>query len=254
MIAKALLLAMAGIPVAARAQDAAEIIRKAVEQYDRNQQALQNYTYKIHNVTRELDGKGNVKATHTTLSEIMYIDGKRWTHPLEEDGKPLPEAAQRRARKEENVRERASNNPMRYVPIAYDLKIIGQPEVNGRPAWEIHATPRKDYKGPHANVFRNVEGTLWIDRKEGAWVRFEADTSDTISFGWFLARVAKGTWISVERMRVNDEVWAPLVLKLKGRARLALVRSIDQEQESDYSDYKRYRTDSRIVGTSEAPE
>jgi hypothetical protein len=241
------------VSAAARAQDAAEIIRRAVDQYSHNEETLKNYTYKALTVVHDLDGRGKVKATHKTLAEIMYIDGRRWTRTLAIDDKPLPESEQKRGQKEENIRQRASNNPMKYVPLAYDLKIVGQPEVNGRPTWQIRATPRKDYKGPHANVFRNVEGTLWVDKRDGAWVRFEADTSDTISFGLFLARVAKGTRISVERMRVNDEVWAPRVLSLKGSARIALVKSMNEEQESTYSDYKRYRTDAHIVESGEAP-
>jgi hypothetical protein len=239
---------------AGQAQDAAEIIRKAVDQYSRNEETLKNYTYKALTVVRDLDGKGKVKATHKTLAEIMYIDGRRWTRTLAVDDKPLPEAEQKRGQKEENIRQRASNNPMKYVPLAYDLKIVGQPDVNGRSTWQIRATPKNDYKGPHANVFRHVEGTLWVDKQDGAWVRFEADTNDTISFGWFVARVAKGTRISVERMRVNDEVWAPRVLSLKGSARIALVKAMNEEQESTYSDYKKYRTDGRIVESGEAPE
>jgi hypothetical protein len=239
---------------AAPAQDAAEIIRKAVDQYSRNEETLKNYTYKALTVVRDLDGEGRVKSTHRTLAEILYVNGRRLTRTLAIDDKPLPESEQKRGQREENIRQRASNNPMKYVPLAYDLKIVGQPELNGRPSWQIRATPRKDYKGPHANVFRNVEGTLWVDKQDGAWVRFEADTSDTISFGWFVARIGKGTRIDVERMRVNDEVWAPRTLTLKGSARIALVKSMNEEQESTYSDYKKYRTDGRIVESSEAPE
>jgi hypothetical protein len=245
-----LLIAAATLAAAAYAQDAAEIVRKAVDQYSRNQETLRNYTYKSRTVTRDLDGRGKVRATHTTVSEIMFINGRQWTRTLEVDGKPAPHDAN----KEENVRQRASNNPLKYVPLAYDLKIVAQPELNGRPTWEIHATPRKDYKGPHAPVFRNVEGTLWVDKKDDAWVRFEADTRDTISFGLFLARIAKGTRISVERTLVNEEVWAPHALSLKGSARIALVKSLNEEQESTFSDYKRYKTDSRMVDSAEAPE
>jgi hypothetical protein len=123
-----LLIAMATLPGFAAAQDAAEIVRKAVDQYSRNQETLQNYTYKDRTITRDLDGKGHVKGTHSTLSEIMFINGKQLTRTLEIDGKPAPHEAN----KEERARQRASNNPLKYVPLAYDLKIVGQPEINGR--------------------------------------------------------------------------------------------------------------------------
>jgi hypothetical protein len=228
------------------AQDAAAIVRKAVEQYSKNEETLRNYTYTDRTVTDDLDAKGQVKATHSKVMEIMYIDGKQWTRTLEIDGKPVKQSEKKPGRAE-NAELRAANNPFRRIPAAYDLTIVGQPVINGRPTWEIRATPKKDYKGPHASVFRNVEGTLWIDQKDNAWVKFEADTSDTISFGLFIARIAKGTRIHVERVRVNDEVWAPSVVSLKGSARIALVKSINQQQTSRFSDYKKYSTDSHLV-------
>jgi hypothetical protein len=254
MITKLAVYLIVMIPALARAQpatnDAADIVRKAVEQYAKNEETLRNYTYRDRTVIEDLDGKGRVKDTHSKVMEIMYVGGRQFTRTLEEDGKPVKQAEKKPGRTE-NAEMRAANNPFRRVPVAYDLKIVGQPQVNGRLTWEIHAAPKKDYTGPHASVFRNVEGTLWVDQKDNAWVQFEADTSDTISFGLFLARVAKGTRIHVERVRVNDEVWAPSVVSMQGSARLALVKSINQRQNSIFSEYKRYSTDSRLVGTDQ---
>ena len=198
----------------------------------------------------------------------MYIGGRRFTHPLEKDGKPLPAGEekraqetldraaqdaekltpeQRKAREDENYRKHSARDPMSHVPEAYNLTIIGEPEVNGRATWQIHATPRKDYRGQYASLFHNIEGTLWIDKEDYAWVRFDADTTDTISFGFFLARIAKGTRIFVERTRVNEEVWAPRTFSLKASGRFGLLKSINAEQEVSYSEYRRYRTDARLL-------
>jgi hypothetical protein len=250
MITKLSLYLFVMFPLAAQAQDAAEIVRKAVEQYSKNEETLRNYTYKDRTVTEDLDRGGRVKDSHSKLMDIMYISGKRWTRTLEVDGKPVPHP-EKQPGKTENAELRAANNPLRRLPVAYDLKIVAQPEINGRPTWQIKATPKTDYKGPHASVFKNVEGTLWIDQKDNAWVRFEAETSDTISFGLFIARIAKGTHILVERVRVNDEVWAPSHVSMKGSARIALVNGINQQVNSTFSDYKRYSTDSRIVATDQ---
>jgi hypothetical protein len=268
MIAKlTLVLAICLWPAAVLAQDASAIVRRAVDQYAKNDETLRNYTYKALNVERELDGRGKVKATHTTLEEIMYIGGRRWTNPLEKDGKPLPEAElkrnterldravkeaeqltpEQRREREHEARRRSTRETMGHVPEAYDLTIVAEPEIAGRPAWQIHAVPRRDYKGAYASLFRNLEGTLWIDKEDGAWVRFEADTTDTISFGFFLARIARGTRISVERSRLNQEVWAPKTLSLKASARLALLKSVNAEQDITYSDYRRFKTDSRLL-------
>jgi len=263
------------IPATAVAQDAAAIIRKAVDEYEKNDRALRNYTYRSLATDHELDGKGNVKATHTSLEEILYIGGRRFTHPLEKDGKPLPAGEekraqealdhaaqeaekltpeQRKAREDESYRKHSSRDPMSHVPEAYDLTIVGEPEVNGRASWQIHATPKKEYRGQYASLFHNIEGTLWIDKEDYAWVRFDADTTDTISFGWFIARLAKGTRIFVERTRVNEEVWAPYKLSLRASARMALLKSLNTEEEITFSDYRRYRTDARLLEPEQGPE
>ena len=254
-------------PCAAWQPDAAAIVRRAVDQYAKNDETLRNYTYKAFHIERELDGKGAVKTTHTTLDEIMYIGGRRFTNPLEKDGKPLPEAERKRnaekldravqeaakltpeerKAREAETRRRSTRETMGHVPEAYTLTIVAEPQLNGRPTWQVRAVPRRDYKGPYAAVFRNLEGTLWIDKEDSAWVRFEADTTDTISFGFFLAQIGRGTRISVERSRVNQEVWAPKTLSLKASARLALVKSVHAEAEINYSDYRRFKTDSRLL-------
>jgi hypothetical protein len=256
---------------AAHAQTAEAIVRKAVAQYGHNQDVLSNYTYQALSVTKELDGGGQVKATHSTLEDVTYVGGRMHRRRLEKDGKPLPEEEARReresldravreaeklspeerkAREQEGKKQRARQS-MSHVPDACEMAIVGEPEVNGRPAWQIHLTPKRDYHGPDAAVLRHMEGDLWIDKQDFAWVRLEADALDTISFGFFLARIAKGTRVSMERMRLNDEVWALRELKLKGSARLVLVKSFNEEADITFRNYRRFRTDSRLV---EAPE
>jgi hypothetical protein len=71
--------------------------------------------------------------------------------------------------------------------------------------------------------------------------------------GLFLARIGKGTRLSFENFRVNDEVWATKRISLKASARVALMKRLDAEQEMTFSDYRKFQTDSRILPT-EAPD
>jgi hypothetical protein len=268
MIAKLLIFSLAAaLPARALAEDAASIVRKAVDQYTRNEETLRNYTWKSLAVEREFDAKGNVKATHSRLNEVLYIGGQRKVRLLEKDGKPLPEGEakreqekldraareaanlspeQRKAREAENTKQRERES-MRHVPDVYDMAMVREQNVNGRPTWEIHLTPRRDYKGPDAFVYRNIEATVWIDKQDSSWVRMEADARDTIVYGLFIARLAKGMHISMERSRVNDEVWALKSLSMKGSARLALVKNVNADVKVTFSDYRRFSTDSRLV-------
>jgi len=71
---------------------------------------------------------------------------------------------------------------------------------------------------------------------------------DTVSLGWFLARVHKGSRIVVEQTRVNDEVWLPKHIAVKVDVRVALLREFDVNEEQTYRDYKKFRATARIVG------
>jgi hypothetical protein len=270
-IAVWLALAMAIATTAAYAQEASAIVRRSVRVDSRNDRLMRNYTYKVLNEVRVLDSTGQVKATHTTLDEVLYVGGRQYLHPLQKDGKPLPanqakkeqakldsavaEAsrltdAERAKREEEEDRRREKRREdVQYIPDAFDFTVLGEAPLNGRETWQIHAAPRRDYKGPNGSMLRNIEGTIWIDKKDYEWVKVEADVLEPISIGLFLARIGKGTRLSFENFRVNDEIWATKRISLKASARVALMKRLDAEQELTFSDYRKFQTDSRIVPT-----
>ena len=138
------------------------------------------------------------------------------------------------------------------IPDAYDFKLVGETVIDGRPAYEISATPRAGYHGEFKGILHNVEGKLWIDAKDSNWVKVEADVLKPFSLGWLLARVGAGTHLTYEMMRVNNEVWAPKRVLLKASARLVILRKVNVEQELTFSDYRKFQTDSRIVTSGES--
>ena len=56
----------------------------------------------------------------------------------------------------------------------------------------------------------------------------------------------------MEQVHINDEVWFPRVLRLKGSARLVIKR-VNIEQELTFKNFRRFQSDSQIVSTSEVP-
>lgn len=137
------------------------------------------------------------------------------------------------------------------IPNAYDFGLLADTVIDGRPAWEISATPRPGYHGEFRGILHNVEGKLWIDKNDSNWVRVEADVLKPFSLGWLLARVAAGTHLTYEMMRVNDDVWAPKRILLKASARLLMLRKVNAEQELTFTEYRKFQTDSRIVSSTE---
>lgn len=272
MKAALILMILAGI---AAAQDAQSIVARAVAADDHSDRLARDYTYKVRDEISDLDSAGNVKATHTTLDEVLYIGGEQYFRPLEKDGKPIPPA---QAAKEQAKLDRAAAKASRLsdgerdkrladaerdrtkrredykdIPNAFDFKLIGDATVSGRATYEIAARPRAGYHGKGRNIFSSLEGTLWIDKQDFNWVKFEADVLKPFSIGWFLARVAAGTHISYEMMRVNNELWVPKTVSLKASARLALLKRVNVRQTVTFSDYRKFQSDSRIVATGDAP-
>ena len=98
-----------------------------------------------------------------------------------------------------------------------------------------------------------LKGRIWIDKADMQWMKFDVTTTDTISFGLFLARIHKGTHIVVEATRVNDEVWLPKHVAFHIDIKLALLKNYNEDVEQTYRDYKKFRTDTKIMVVGEIP-
>ena len=170
------------------------------------------------------------------------------------DASRLSEAehAKRIADEEQQIAKRRAQ--FKDIPDAFDYTLMGDAVVAGRSTWQISAKPRAGYHGELSGILRNLEGTLWIDKQDYSWVKFEADVLRPFSIGWFLARVAEGTHLSYELMPVGtagSEFWVPRDISLKASARMALVRKVNVEQHVTFSDYRRFETDSRVVSAAD---
>lgn len=274
MKAAALLLLSACIVCA---EDARSLVARAVATDDRSYRLALNYTYKMRDEVDDLDESGAVKSVHSSLDEVLYIGGRRYFRPLAKDGKPIPageaqkeqakldraaaeagglsqtDHAKRLAEEEQQIAKRRAQ--FKDIPWAFDYRMLGDDVVEGRGAWKISASPRPEYHGQLSSILHNLQGTLWIDKQDCSWVKFEADVLHPFSFGFFLARVAEGTHLSYELMPVGtpgkDAFWVPKDISLRATARFALVRKVSVEQKITFSDYRRFQTDARIVSTDE---
>ena len=77
---------------------------------------------------------------------------------------------------------------------------------------------------------------------------------DTVSFGLFIARLHKGSRVVIEQTRVNDEVWLQQHIAVRVDARIALLKDLDVEVDVTDRDYKKFRTDTKIVPIGELRE
>jgi hypothetical protein len=254
------------------------LTRVVAENYRTNYKKQRDYTYIERKVQKKLDGKGQVKSTEVRTYEVMVIYGEQFERLIEKDDKPLSEKDAAREeeriqrevekRKNESEEERAKRQAeeekqreknrefVSDVAEAYNFRLVGSELVNGRDAWVIAGEPRPGFEphGKAAQFLSKFHGRMWIDKSDMQLVKLDVEAMDTVSVGWVLARIHKGTRLVYEQTRVNDEVWLPEHLNFKLDARVALFKGYNEESEQTYRDYRKFRTDARVVGVGEVRE
>jgi hypothetical protein len=248
-----------------------QLFRVAADKDNENDKRLRDYTYIERDVEHRLDGKGKVKSTDAKTYEVMELYGEQVQRLIEKNDKALDAkdaakeeekiqkiidkrknesegARRKRERKEEKEREQGRQF-VREVADAYNFHLVGTESLGGRDAWMIDAEPRPGYE-PHmkeAKFLPKFHGRVWLDKADAQWAKMDIECVDTVSLGWFLARIHKGSRIMIEQTRVNDEVWLPKLFSLKVDARLALLKELNVSMEQTYRDYKKFRATTRIV-------
>jgi hypothetical protein len=255
------------------AQQARDIVAKSVELDQSNWQRMKDYTWVARQTDRLLDSSGQVKSQKTEEWETVVIYGEPHHRLLEHDGKPLSadeqrkeqqkldkavakreqETPQQRERREADFEKQREKDRefLREVPDLFDFKLLGDAKIDGHDVWVISATPKPDAqpKRGDAKALLKVQAKVWIDKTEYQWVRLEAETTATISFGLFIARLAPGAKLEFEQTRVNDQVWLPKREVVSGAARLGLVKKLVGEEETTWNNYRKFQVDSKVVAT-----
>lgn len=257
-----------------------DLVRKVAENDLENEKRLRDYTYTERQETHKLDGKGKVKSTESETFDVLQIYGETVQKRVAKNDQPLSskDAAkedekiqkiidkrqnesdsdrEKRIKKEEKEREEGREF-VKEVADAYDFSLVGVESIEGRPAWVIDAIPHPGYvaKRREAKLLSRIVGRFWIDQADRQLVKIDCRVTDTISLGLFLARLHEGTRIVYEQTRVNDEVWLPRHTAVHVDVRLALLKNFDQDIDVSDRDYKKFRSDSRIIGmesTSQQP-
>jgi len=261
----------------AAAEDPRELVRHAVQLMDQNLAIARNYTFLERTEIRELDSNSRVTSRKVMLYDVTLLEGSPYLRLVGKDDHPLSPAEERMEQKklQDNIAERQKESPEQHarriadwekkqqrargplteIPEGFDFRMAGEEQVNGRAAWVIEGTPRPGYhaRSTLAKFFPKLSGKLWIDKADHQWVRFEGEVTGTISVGLFLARLNQGARLSIEMTRINDEVWLPKRILANGTGRLALVKQLRVEDDTSYSNYRKFQAESRIVAVAPQP-
>lgn len=250
--------------------DPQEIMRRAVDKDIVNWQAAKDYTFLEHEVDETLDGNGRVKSSKSETREILVLYGEPFERMVAKDDKPLSEKEQKKQDEEfeKETRKRENETPeerqkrlqkfekerederafVREILDAYTFTLADEAMLNGRKTWVIDGTPRPGFEGKRreSKILPKIKPRFWIDQQDYSWAQVRAEFTDTVSFGWVIARLHKGSQFEMQQVRVNDEVWLPQRIDVKLDARVALLKGINENVHVTYKDYRKFRTDTKI--------
>ena len=248
-----------------------DLIRQAAENDIANDKASRDYSYVQRETERKLNGKGNVQSTETRTYDVLMLYGEAVRRQIAKNDQPLSakdaareeeklqkiidkrqneDEGDRRKRLDKEEKDREQDREfVKEIADAYNFRFDGLESYEGRPTYVIDADPRPGYEphGKNARFLPDFRFRVWLDEQAKEWVKLDIQCIDTVSVGLFLARVHKGSNIQIEQTRVNDEVWLPRHVALKLDARIALFKGVNIAEEANYSDYKKFRTDTKIL-------
>ncbi len=266
------------LPVTLSEDQIRDLIRHSADNDLENDKKQRDYTYVERQEERRLDGKGQVKSTEVKTYDVMEIYGEQVQKLTAKDDKPLSEKdakkedekiqklidkrknesdddRRKRLEKQEKDREE-SRKFVSEIADAYDFKLVGMESLDGRDNYVIDCNPRPGYQ-PHmkeAKFLSKVRGRVWIDKDDLQMKKLDVVFVDTVSFGLFLARIHKGSRVVVENIRVNNEVWLQQHVAVKVDVRLALLKNFNVEVDVADSNYKKFRSTTKIIPLGQVPE
>jgi len=252
-----------------------ELLLRAEANDLENVKRQRDYTFIERVEQHHLDNHGGVKKIESRTMEVLDLYGEEVARLTAKDDKPLPpneakkeedkiqkvidkrkneseDDRRKRLEKEDKAREEDRKFVLE-IADAFNFRLVGSETIDGRDAWVLEGDPRPGYepKTRGAKMLSKFKGRVWIEKSEAQWVKLDITAIDTLSIGFVLARIHKGTRIIAEQAKVNDEVWLPKHVQLHLDARVALFKSFDEDVEMTYRDYKKFRVDTKITVAGE---
>lgn len=212
---------LASDPAVPEAPSADEIVQRLLDRAGALTNRMEGVCLGCRRLTmiEELDSRGNSR-DRKLKEHLVAITGQEQKATLVQiDGKPLSESDRRREeRKEEGHREkfgtRKERSPRQSQALdralleRFRYRLVGKSELEGRMAYELEFHPVEGGRdGKVADrVLGRLQGRLWVDADDFEPARIEAELSDPVSIGGFLA-VMDEFRMTVVRRRLPSGYW-----------------------------------------------
>ena len=245
-------------------------LMRQVEANQRNAEAVEK-TYLYHSVEtrREQQSAGHEKIT-IVESDHFWLDGVPVRRIVKKEGKDLsPDELAKEDRRIEKQAREAREHRDKIEAAGKESDPQGNEEITvsrllelgsftnpRRVSWNGRDTIAVDYTGDaHAKtrnraeeVIRDMAGTAWVDEQDKVLVRAQGRFVRPFKIGaGLLVNIRQDTSFTFEQTRVNDEVWLPAKIEAQGAARAMLLFGFTGKIEIADSDYRKFRTSTRIL-------
>ena len=233
----------------------------------RMDRALQaNYTFTERRQEIEISKLGKVSADVTKTYEVYPSANPGFTYKrlIAVNGTPIPPAElarnddkhrqdvervaaspSERAKQQKDIEEnrREERDAIDELFRVYDIHLVGRETLAGYPTIVGTLDPRRDYqpRSDDGRMMKRFRARVWIHELEYQLVKADLESVEDVTIGWgLLARLRKGTKVTLQRTKVNDEVWLPAALRVIGTGRTLIFRGFKIDSLTEWSDYKKF--------------
>jgi hypothetical protein len=208
-----------------------------------------NWMYRLE---KEQDGKKQVEEIVETkegsLSRLLSIDNRPLNakQQLEEDERVrelmTSRSAQQKLRRALDAETLQGRRLFKMLPDAFAFSYAGGDgnlvKLSFRPNPSFHAPSME------ARVFHDMEGEMWVDRKQERLARFDGHLTQTVKFGFgLLGHLDKGGHFEVTQAEVVPGHWDMTTLSLEMTGKALLFASIGVQKKENHQDFHRVSDD-----------
>jgi hypothetical protein len=258
--------------------DIPELLADLRANEDRIEKILDKYSFTEKYITREVGKDGALREVESVTFQFSFYKGNRMRRMIEKNGKPLNEkeqaeedkkAAERVEDMEKEVAKKeakgnADDEDGKRVSIAELLRASNlinprRERFRGRDVvvFDFEPNPLFDYKNAKSMLkfFGKTTGVMWIDEQDKQVARLEAVLADSFNIGGgMLAKLRKGASFTIERDRINNEIWLPSQTDINLSVRVLMVKGINVNQLIKAYDYRKFETEVKDAKVNETPK
>jgi hypothetical protein len=218
--------------------DEASFFAETQKNLTRSTQIQYRYAYKERRTELHMNPFGRLGTGEVRLYQVTpgATDRVYFRQLLEREGKPV-----RGSEPERQERRPTTGRSLADVVATLRFSVAKREVLNGRDTILVNFEPRPgaDPQTRQGNIAKVLKGTIWVDEASREVVRAEAVAIDSVSFGaGFIARLNEGAHVSLTREQVDDGVWLPTGIRMKGNGRALLLRSLNIDYFIEWFDYR----------------